>query len=74
MALTDDSVPLHVCELLLAFGAYPDSQDQNGFSPLHIAALNDRDDILDMLLNADNDGHVADIDAKSEGGENQIQG
>lgn len=68
----DDSVPLHVCELLLAFGAYPDSQDQNGFSPLHIAALNDRDDILDMLLNADNDGHVADIDAKSEGGETPL--
>ena len=61
-------MPLIISELLLAFGAVPDSVDQNGFSPLHITAINDRDDIMDMIINA-GDGVSCDIDAKSfEGG------
>ena len=61
-------MPYVICELLLAFGAIPDSVDQNGFSPLHIAAINDRDDIMDMIINAENHGVVTDIDAKSHEG------
>lgn len=68
----DTNIPLSVCELLLAFGALPDSRDHSGFNPLHIAAINDRDDILDMLLAADTDGHVCDIDAKANEGETPL--
>ena len=58
-------MPLIISQLLLAFGAIPDSVDQNGFSPLHITAINDRDDIMDLILNAGGNGFDCDIDAKT---------
>ena len=52
-------------------GAIPDSPDQNGLYPLHIAAINDRHDILEMILNAENDGVKCDIDATSGEGDRE---
>lgn len=68
----DADVPLRICELLLVFGAIPDSVDQNGFNPLHIAALNDRDDIMDMILNADHGGIPCDVNCAASEGETPL--
>lgn len=62
-------VPLMITELLLSFGGLPDGADQNGFTPLHIAAINDRDDIMELLIDHD---QGLNLDVKSDSAETPL--
>jgi ankyrin repeat protein len=41
---------VHTLSFLLSCGADPNRQKKDGFTPLHIAAMNNKDDIVDLLL------------------------
>lgn len=52
-----------ITKLLLSWGAAVNSQDRYGYTPLHIAALNELTDCTDALVR-----HGADVTARTKGG------